>query len=60
MKVVQLSDDDLQMLYQAFKGRRHRYCDFSDISELKTQSVYLLSAEDIVGYNYYDGLDDSD
>ncbi|WWC98413.1 hypothetical protein V866_005304 [Kwoniella sp. B9012] len=44
LKVVQLSEEDFKSIADATKGQRARYCDFSDI----------------IGYKYYEGLDDSD
>ncbi|WVQ63451.1 uncharacterized protein L199_001604 [Kwoniella botswanensis] len=44
LKVVQLSEEDIKSIADATKGQRARYCDFSDI----------------IGYKYYEGLDDSD
>lgn len=58
LKVVQLSEEDLQSLYKAFEGMRHRYCDFSEISMSMISSVD--QADKVVGYKYYEGLDDSD
>jgi hypothetical protein len=44
MKTVQLSPEDLDSLYQGFEGKRHRYCDFSEISESSFRLDDLLSA----------------
>ncbi|OCF78781.1 hypothetical protein I204_00725 [Kwoniella mangroviensis CBS 8886] len=44
LKVVQLTEVDIRSIADATKGQRARYCDFSEI----------------IGYKYYEGLDDSD
>jgi len=45
LKVVQLSNDDLEKLYKAFEGMRHRYCDFSEISESTQNPVAVGQAD---------------
>jgi hypothetical protein len=62
MKVAQLSPEDLESLYKAFEGKRHRYCDFSEISKWSSGCESTLDPPLMlsVGYKYYEGLDDSD
>ncbi|WWC92584.1 uncharacterized protein L201_007543 [Kwoniella dendrophila CBS 6074] len=44
LKVVELSSEDIKSIANSTQGQRARYCDFSEI----------------IGYKYYEGLDDSD
>ena len=57
--MVQLSPADIESINESCKGLRCRYCDFSDFSEwLAALLKRVLTV--VVGYKYYDGLDDSD
>lgn len=62
LRVVQLDQEDIETIKRGCEGKRQRYCDFSEISELDLLTFGRVAGllTGTVGYKYYAGLDDSD
>ena len=59
LRVVQLSESDVEEIAKATEGQRKRFCDFGHIGESWPRlSGQMLSWT--VKYKYYVGLDDND